>query len=114
MTGKQLSKNFIIAVLNSLGALVLHRATKHLFIVLQYNTFRYRLSNTILHAIIAIITFQLHERVLHIFLRCGIRTGSQQKVANSQRLVNSVMESTELKSAISELSARVVKIRDWL
>jgi hypothetical protein len=111
MTGKQLSKNFIIAVLNSLGALVLHRATKHLFIVLQYNTFRYRLSNTILHAI---ITFQLHERVLHIFLRCGIRTGSQQKVANSQRLVNSVMESTELKSAISELSARVVKIRDWL
>ncbi len=34
--------------------------------------------------------------------------------ADSQRLVINVMEATELKSAISELSARVAKIRDWL
>ncbi len=37
-----------------------------------------------------------------------------KKLAKSHRLVNSDMETTELKSAISELSARVVKIRDWL
>jgi len=34
--------------------------------------------------------------------------------AGNQRLIISDMETTELKSAISELSARVVKIRDWL
>jgi hypothetical protein len=38
------------------------------------------------------------------------------EVTGSQRLVisDSIMEATELKSAISELSARVAKIRDWL
>ncbi|MHC4538064.1 MAG: hypothetical protein ACYS6K_29400, partial [Planctomycetota bacterium] len=47
-------------------------AIKHLFISRQYNSSRYRLSNPIL---LAIITFELRERVLHILIRCGIRTG---------------------------------------
>ena len=41
-------------------------------------------------------------RQLHILLRCDITTPGEN------------MEVTELKSTISELSARVDKIRDWL
>jgi len=36
------------------------------------------------------------------------------EVTGNQRLIISDMETTELKSAISALSARVAKIRDWL
>ncbi len=36
------------------------------------------------------------------------------EVTGNKRLIISDMETTELKSAISELSARVAKIRDWL
>ena len=41
-------------------------------------------------------------RQLHIFAGCDIKTPGEN------------MEVTELKSTISELSARVDKIRDWL
>jgi len=34
--------------------------------------------------------------------------------SRQSKVSNQFMETTELKSAISELSARVVKIRDWL
>jgi hypothetical protein len=59
---------------------------------------------------------------LHTFFGCGItkandrqkRLVASRKAGYDEDVGSMEMEASELKSAISELSARIEKIRDWL
>jgi hypothetical protein len=59
---------------------------------------------------------------LHTFFGCGItkakdrpkRVVASRKAGYAKAEGTIKMEASELKSAISELSARIAKIRDWL